>query len=385
MTESTLALGTRAIHAGAPDERAAGAVVTPIYQSSTYEYHGESYHDVGYIRLSTTPNHNVLGERIASLEGAEAGLVTGSGMAAISAVLLTTLAAGDHLLTQDVLYGGTNGLFDNALTPLGISRTVIDPQRPDTWADALRPKTKAFYVETLSNPLVQLADLEAVVAFAREHGLVTVIDNTFASPVNFRPAEHGFDLTIESCTKYMNGHNDIVAGSVVGSAGRVRAIKMTLDHLGGSLDPHACFLLERGLKTLPVRVRHQNDSAARIAARLEAHPEVATVQHPSLASHPQHERAGRLLDGFGGMMAFSLRGGVAAAEGLLAETRLVAHAPSLGGVDTLAVRPHAAVHSGLSEEQRAHAGIDPGLIRFSVGLEDPEDLIADLEQALAGR
>jgi cystathionine beta-lyase/cystathionine gamma-synthase len=227
-----------------------------------------------------------------------------------------------------------------------------------------------------------MADLEAVATFAREHGIVSIIDNTFATPVNFRPAEFGFDLVLESCTKYMNGHSDIVAGSVAGSTDWIRRIKFTLDHLGGSLDPHSCFLLERGLKTLGVRVAQQNETAGRIAGFLESHAAVARVHYPGLPSHPQHERAERLLDGFGGMLAFEMEGGVEPAEAFLSRLTIPIVAVSLGGGESLIVRPAAAIHGDLSPEERARSGIGDGLMRFSIGLEGAEDLIADLEQAL---
>ena len=377
------AASTDAVHAGEQEPRPEGAVVTPIYQTANYELRGEDYHDIGYIRLSTTPNHRVLGERIAALERTEAALVLGSGMAAISGSLLTLLSAGDHVLVQDTLYGGTAAFLQQDLPRFRIGHTVIDPQDPSGWAASLTPTTRAMYVETITNPLVQVADLEAVVAFAREHGLVTLIDNTFASPINFRPAEIGFDLVLESCTKYMNGHSDIVAGSVAGPADLVRRVKVLHDHLGGTLDPHAAFLLERGLKTLSVRVREQNQSAGRLAALLEAHAAVSVVHYPGLASHAQHERAARLFDGFGGMMSFELEGGVDAAEAFMSALTIPMVAASLGGPESLVVRPAAAIHAGLSAEERARAGIRDDLIRFSTGLESSEDLAADFAGALA--
>ena len=375
---------TKAIHAGRIEPRVEGAITTPIFQSSTYEYHGEEYHNVGYLRLSNSPNHLVLGERIAALEATETALATGSGMAAISATLLALLSSGDHMLVQDCLYGGTTSLLNHEFARLNISHTHMDPQDPASWAPLLKPTTRLVYVESLTNPLIQVADLEAVVAFAREHGLVTVIDNTFASPVNFRPAEVGLDLVMESATKYLNGHTDICAGVVAGSEEHVSKIKITLDHLGGVLDSHACFLLERGLKTLPIRVREQNASAQRIAEFLEAHPGVSKVNYPGLPGHGQHERAARLFDGFGGMLSFELEGGVDAAEAFLGKVTLPAHAASLGGTESLMVRPAAATHGGVAPEERARSGITDGLIRFSVGLEDVEDLLEDLEKALAG-
>jgi len=373
---------TEAIHAGTIHPRIKGAVITPIFQSSTYEYHGENYHDVGYMRLSNSPNHIVLADKIALMEGTEAALVTASGMASISAILFTLLGSGDHILVQDCLYGGTNTLLNGHFPRLKISHTPIDPQDPASWPDLVKPETKAVYVESLTNPLIQLADLEAVAAFAKEHCLVSIIDNTFASPVNFRPAEVGIDIILESATKYMNGHTDIIAGVVAGTEKMVRDIKETLDHLGGVLDTHTCYLLERGLKTLPVRVREQNASALRLAEFLERHEKVAKVNYPGLKSHPQHARAARLFEGFGGMLSFELVGGVEAANAFLSKLTIPAHAASLGGVESLAVRPAAATHGGVSPEERARSGISDTLIRFSVGLEDVEDLIQDLNQAL---
>jgi cystathionine beta-lyase/cystathionine gamma-synthase len=374
---------TTAIHAGELEPRIEGAIGTPIFQSSTYEYQGEEYHKTRYMRLSTSPNHKVLASRLASLEGTEAALATGSGMAAISAALLSVLSAGDHILVQDCLYGGTTGLLTNELVRLGITHTHIDPQDPTSWAALLRPTTRAIYVESLTNPLVQMADVEAVVAFAREHGLVSFIDNTFANPVNFRPAGLGFDLVLESCTKFMNGHTDIIAGSVAGSEAMVAKAKRTLDHFGGVLDTHTCFLLERGLKTLPLRMREHNKNGLAVARFLDAHPAVERVSYPGLESHPQHERARRLLGGFGGMVAFEMKGGVEAADAFLSRLEIPAVAVSLGGAESLIVRPAVAIHGDLPPEERARSGITDGLIRFSVGLEDSEDLLADLEQALA--
>ena len=376
-------LDTRAVHEGALDPRPLGAVSTPVFQTANFEYHGEEYHDVGYLRLSNSPNHVVLHRRIASLEGAEAALVTGSGMAAISSALLTFLSAGDHLLVQDVVYGGTANMLAHDLPRWGINHTKIDPQDPASWEAAMTPATRLIYVETLTNPLVQMADLEAVVEFARASGLVSMIDNTFASPVLCRPAELGFDLVMESATKYLNGHNDLVAGSISGSAERVRRIKLTLDHLGGSLDPHACVLLERGLKTIGLRVRRQSANALELARFLAGRAEIEQVHYPGLAEHPQHARAARLLNGgFGGMMGFVMAGGGEAGDRLASRLRLPAFAASLGGVESLIIRPAAAIHSGLPPEAREGMGIDEGLMRFSTGVEAADDLIADFAQAL---
>jgi cystathionine beta-lyase/cystathionine gamma-synthase len=374
---------TRLIHAGKPEPPIEGAVVTPIFQSSTFEYRGQqSYHDLRYIRLSNTPNHTGLHRKLAAIEGAEAALVTASGMAAISTTLLTILGSGDHILCQNCIYGGTHGLMSGEFPRLGIEVTFIDPGEPATWKEELRENTRAIYVETISNPLLEVGDLPAVTAFAREHGLVSVIDNTFATPINFRPAEVGFDLSLHSGTKYLNGHSDIVAGAIIGGHEIVERISHTSNHLGAALDPHACFLLDRGLKTLAVRVRYQNESALRIAQFLEQHPKIAAVHYPGLESHRDHLRACELLDGFGGVLSFEVAGGLKAAERVIERVTLPVSAPSLGGVESLITRPVTTSHSGMSAQALASAGISASLIRLSVGLEATDDLIADLDRAL---
>jgi len=349
-----------------------------------FEYAGEtSYHDLKYIRLNNTPNHTVLHEKLAAIENAEAALVTASGMAAISTTLLSVLSSGDHLLAQDCLYGGTHDFVTKDLCTFGISYDFIDANDPESWKKKLRPSSKAIYVETITNPTMQVADHRAVVEFAKAHGLVALIDNTFASPINFRPSEWGFDLSLHSCTKYLNGHSDIVAGAIIGRAELVSRVKERLDHLGGSLDPHACFLLHRGVKTLALRVRYQNNSALKIAKFLHDHPAVEKVNYPGLETHPQHARARELFDGFGGMLSFELKGGAEAAQRFIEKTTLPIRAPSLGGVETLLTLPVKTSHSGMSPEDRKALGITDGLIRMSVGIEATEDIIEDLEHALA--
>lgn len=384
MSVKTLRFETRLIHAGEPRPRILGAVSMPIFQSSTFEYAGEgSYHDVRYIRLNNTPNHLVLHEKLAALEGAEAALVTSSGMAAISTTLLALLSSGDHLIAQDSLYGGTYELLREDLPKLGVSVTFVDGDDPGSWEAALRPTTRALYVETLTNPLLRLGDLEEAARFARAHKLISIIDNTFASPLLFRPPEHGFDLSLHSGTKYLNGHSDLVAGAVIGRAALVEKVKHKLDHLGGSLDPHACALLHRGLKTLALRLRHQSASALQLARALEQHPKVAKVNYPGLESHPRHARAGGLLEGgFGGMLSFEPRGGVDAAERILGAMTLALSAPSLGGVETLVTRPATTSHAGMPPEERQRRGISDALIRVSVGIEATEDLLEDFRRAL---
>ena len=379
----TTHLETKLIHAGEPKPRILGAVSMPIFQSAMFEYSGEKrYEDLKYIRLNNTPNHEALHRKLAALENGESAIVTASGMAAISTTLLTLLSSGDHFLAQDCLYGGTHSLITGDLPAYGISHDFIDGDDPGSWQSKVRPNTKAIYVETITNPLMQVADLGAVADFAKTNGLVSLIDNTFASPVNFRPLDRGFDLSIHSCTKYLNGHADIVAGTVIGSGELITRIIHRLNHLGSSLDPHACFLLHRGLKTLAVRVRCQNESALSIAHFLEAHSAVETVNYPGLESHTCHTRARELFDGFGGMMSFELKGGLEAAEDFIRNTTLPIIAPSLGGLETLLTRPAVTSHAGVSPEERQRLGISDSLVRVSIGIEATEDVLADFEQAL---
>lgn len=383
MSQDFKQIETKLIHAGEPEPRIYGAVSMPIFQSAMFEYAGESsYHDLKYIRLNNTPNHVALHQKLAALENAEAALVTASGMAAISSALLTVLSTGDHLLAQDCLYGGTHDFLTKDFSAFGISFDFIDGDDPNSWKAKLRPNTKAIYVETMTNPLLQVGDLKAVIEFANEHGLVSLIDNTFASPVNFRPAEWGFDLSLHSCTKYLNGHSDIVAGAVIGQAELIEKITHKLNHLGGSLDPHACFLLHRGMKTLAVRMKYQNESALKIAEFLEQYPQVERVNYPGLESHPRHQRARELFDGFSGMLSFELKGGLEAAERFIQNAKLPIIAPSLGGIETLITRPATTSHSGMSPQDRERLGITDSLIRVSVGIEATEEIIEDFAQAL---
>src|SRR5437660_7627411 len=348
---------TKVIHAGEPRPRIAGAVVMPVFQSATYQYAGEkSYDDVTYIRLNNTPNHLALAENLAVPVSPKDAVSPASGMAAISTCLLTFLSKGDHFLAQGCLYGGTHDFVTKDIEKFGISYDFIDANDPESWKRQLKPTTRAIYVETISNPLMQVPDLESVVSFAKGHGLVSMIDNTFASPVNFRPSELGFDLSLHSATKYLNGHSDIVAGAVIGKSRLIEKLPHKPNHPGGSLDPHAAFLLHRGIKTLALHVKHHNESASQIARFLEKHPAVAKVNYPGLESHPNHERAQRLFDGFGGMMSFELHNGVEGAESCMGAALLPAVATSLGGVETLVTRPATTSHSALSAEDRRRLG-----------------------------
>jgi cystathionine beta-lyase/cystathionine gamma-synthase len=375
---------TKLIHAGEPQPRICGSVSIPIFQTAMSEYgSGHQVQDVKYIRLSNTPNHVAVQEKLAALESAEAALVMSSGMAAISTALLAIVPAGGHFLAQARLYGGAYEFLTKDLPGFGRSVDFVDGDNPDSWKQALRPNTRVLYVESMSNPILEVADLPAAVRFSQDHGLVSMIDNTFASPVNFRPAEHGFDLSLHSCTKYLNGHSDIVAGAVIGRSSLVAQIKSLLDHLGGSLDPHACFLLHRGIKTLAVRVERHNFNALKLAEHLARHPLIAQVNYPGLPNHPRHERAAKLFDGFGGMLSFEMKDGPDSADAFLRKLRIPIIAPSLGGIESLAMRPAASSHAWMSPAARARLGITDSLIRISVGIEALEDLIEDFDQALA--
>lgn len=376
-------LDTKLIHSGEPEPRIYGAVSMPIFQTAMYEYENvSSYHDIKYIRLNNTPNHLALHQKLSAVENAESALVTSSGMSAISSALLTVLRTGDHLLVQDCLYGGTHDFITKDFASLGIKYDFIDPENTAAWKSKLRPETKAIYVETITNPLMQVIDLRAVVKFAKENNIVSMVDNTFASPVNFRPCEIGFDLSLHSGTKYLNGHNDIVAGAVLGRADLIEKITHKLNHLGGTLDPHACFLLHRGLKTLALRVRCQNENALRLAQFLEKHPAVKKVNYPGLESHPAHQRAKDLFEGYGGMLSFELKAGTDVADNFIKKLTIPIYAPSLGGVESLITRPALTSHSGLSHEDRAKLGITDDLMRVSVGIESSDDIIEDFNQAL---
>ncbi len=376
-------LNTKLIHEGEPKNRIEGAVTLPIFQTSTYRQDDNAdYHDIRYLRLSNSPNHIVLHKKLARLEGGQSALVTSSGMAAISTTLLTLLKAGDHLLAQGGLYGGTHTFITNELPTWGIEYDFVDLNKPDSWQKLVKTNSRVFYVESMTNPLLQVGDLEAVIEFAGQHNMITVIDNTLCAGVNFRPLEHGFDIAVHSATKYLNGHSDIVAGAIIGPAHLVQQIKLKLDHLGSSLDAHACFLLHRGMKTLGLRLAQQNRTTLELAHELARYDAISAVHYPGLSNHADAERAGRLFSAFGGLMSFDLIGGPAKAERLLDKLQLAIKAPSLGGVETLVTLPAKSSHAGLSESERMQLGIGDGLIRVAVGIEDSVDLIDDFKQAL---
>lgn len=397
-------LETLSIHAGEPYPRHWRAVIPPIYQCSVFEVAddesgvgvgvgvgvGAEANDVEgapriqYPRLGNIANQTIIGNKLASLEGAQAGLVTASGIAAVSASLLSVLKAGDHVLAQDALYGGTHQLLTQDLPRYGITVDFVDGNKPEAWAAKLKPNTRVFYTESVTNPLLKIADHSAVVAFARQHGLVSMIDNTFATPINFRPIALGYDLSIHSATKYLNGHSDLVAGAIAGHKHLIDGVQRFILHFGACLDAHACFLLHRGMKTLALRVKHQNESAMKIAQHLAEHPMIARVYYPGLASHPTHALARSLLGGFGGMLAFEHREGEKAARATTQRLKLAVYATSLGGVESIVTLPSRTSHLSMSSEERHRAGITDSLVRLSVGIENVDDLIEDINQALRG-
>ncbi|MDN3243736.1 trans-sulfuration enzyme family protein [Glycomyces tritici] len=380
MTAENVRFETLAVHAAEPRPAHGRSVVFPIYQGTVYEI--EPGGGVDYIRYSNTPTQAYLQEKLAALEGAEAAVATASGMAAISTALRSVLAAGDRIIVAGNIYGGTHALLAEESRRSGWGVDFVDAADPEAWAAVLTPETKAVYVESITNPLVRVGDLVGLAAFAREHGLTSIIDNTFPTPMLFRPHSIGYDLVCHSATKGLNGHSDLVAGVVTGSAERIEQVRHFLMLYGGSIDPHVAFLLSRGLKTLAIRVKAQGENALALARFLEGHSAIAEVHYPGLESHPDHARAAALFSGFGSMLAFRPVGGLEAAERLLKSLEIPYAAASLGGVESLVTRPAISSHAKLTAEERAAAGIADDLIRFSTGIEAAEDLIADFGRAL---
>jgi cystathionine beta-lyase/cystathionine gamma-synthase len=383
VTRRRLGFSTRAIH-GEPEPRPDWTpVARPIFQSSTFTNPIGSSAEVLYTRYGNNPNQTALARRLAVLEGAEAALFVASGMGATALAHLAVLRPGDHLVASEWIYGGVHTLFSTEFGRLGIEVTFVDPLRSRAWKEALRKNTRALFVESPTNPLLRVIDLEPIATLAKSHGLALLVDSTFASPIAFRPLEHGADIVIHSATKYLNGHGDVIAGAVAGSEPVIEEVRRLMRLWGQALDPHAAWLIERGLRTLAVRMPRHSATGQAVAEWFSRQPQVAAVHYPGLPSHRDHETAQRVLQGYGGMLGLELKGGVRAAERFLRSLTLATHAPSLGGVETLVSEPRLTSHKGLSPEERARAGIPDGFLRFSLGLEDAEDLIADFAQALA--
>lgn len=373
---------TQAIHTGEPKPSILGAVNIPIFQSSTYLYDPEQLQQgVRYHRLNNSPNHNHVAKKIATLEHGEAALITSSGMSAITTAVLALVKHGGHILAQDRLYAGTMTFFSKPLLDFGRNVTHFDLNKLDELEAKLRPETTAIYIESLSNPLLRAPDYEAIIRFAKKNNLLTFIDNTFPSPINFTPRDLGFDVVLHSATKYLNGHSDVIAGAVVGSKQHIETTRMLANTLGGCLDANSLYLLQRGLKTLGVRVRAHNQNAQLLAEALEKMSSVENVIYPGLPHHPDHERVKKYHHGFGGMLTFQAKGGVEDLEKRLKKLRYAFNAPSLGGVETLLTLPSQTSFANFTAADKKALGLNDTLVRISVGLEDVQDLIADFKAA----
>jgi cystathionine beta-lyase/cystathionine gamma-synthase len=335
-----------------------------------------------YTRYGNTPNEQVVQQRIAMLEGAEAALVLASGMGATACALLALLRPGDHLVSSAWIYGGTRRLFSEEFVSMGIDVTFADPDERRIWSHSIRKNTRAIFVESPTNPTCRVLDLDHLATLAKTQGVALVVDSTLASPINARPISHGADVVIHSATKYLNGHHDILCGVVAGTTSYIDEVRQKMIVWGQAPDPFACWLLERGMKTLDVRVRRCNENAMRVAEWCSSRAEIGKVHYAGLPSHRDHAVARKMLDGFGGLLSIELRGGAAAADKFVRKLRLITHAASLGGVDTLVIEPRYSSHAHMTSEARAAVGIPDGFLRMSIGIEDADDIIADIEQAL---
>jgi methionine-gamma-lyase len=382
---------TKAIHGGEPNRRGVnGPIVTEIIRSSTFTFSSteemklwaEGKNKAYIYTRYGNPTLTVAQEKIAALEGAEAAIVTSSGMAAISSALLAALKVGDEVISTAQLYGGSYRLMRDVFPNMGITVRQVGTDLEGI-ESLVTPRTKVLYVETPTNPTLRLVDIHRAVAFAKRHKLVSIIDNTFATPVLQNPIALGYDMVVHSATKALAGHSDIIAGVAVGDAQWMERVRQMIIYLGGSMDPGAAYLLIRGVKTLGVRVQRQGENAMAIAKFLEKHPKVAHVHYPGLKSHPDHVLAKKQMRGFGGMLAFDLKGGLPAARRFCDRVRLFLLAASLGGVESLVILPIYSSHYNMTGEELRRAGVSPGTVRVSLGLEDKEDLIEDLKQALA--
>lgn len=378
MTHKKLGLNTICTHVGeVKDEQFKGAV-SPLYMSTSYAY--EDVEVKRYPRYFNTPNQHALAQKMAALEHGEAALIFGSGMAAVSTALFAFLHKGDHVVLQRTLYGGTSNLVVEEFEKFGIEYSFAKDLSSNAFEEEIRNNTKVIYIETPSNPLLTITDLEAVAQLAKKHKLVSMIDNTFASPVNQNPIDFGIDVVIHSATKYMGGHSDILAGTVISSEEKIDKIFQLAKNFGGSLSDFTVWMLERSLKTMGLRVRAQNGNAQKLAEYLEGNDLVKKVYYPGLPSHGGHELAKKQMHGFGGMMSFELKD--LDSRAFMKYLKLIKPSMSLAGVESTILSPTKTSHALLTPEERAEQGISDHLMRFSVGIEEPEDLIADIEQAL---
>jgi len=380
--ESSYAPDTLAVHAGAPGRSAGQPVVPPIVQSATFFWGEPSDGELRYSRYGNNPNQELLGRKIAALEGMESGMALGSGMAAITMPLLALTRSGDHILASSSLYGATRTLLEDELPLRGVETTFVDLDDGRAWRDAIRPETRVVYIELPTNPDLRLVDPRPLAGLCHDAGLTLMCDATFASPINLRAAEVGIDVVVHSATKYLGGHSDLIAGVVAGPRDLVHEAARIAHLYGPALDPHAAWLLDRGLRTLGLRMERHNRNAEALARWFSGREEVERVIHPGLSDHPDHELAAELLSGWGGMVSLVLRGGHAAADRFTGALRLAGVAPSLGGVETLVSQPRHTSHRGRTAEELARMGIPPGFVRLSVGVEDVEDLKGDFRRGL---
>lgn len=376
--QSTLAIHGP-LHRGADGTPA----VTAIHQSTTFRNPAGSDAEVLYTRYGNNPNQLELARRYAALEGAERAVFLASGNAATALAHLAVLRPGDHLVASKWIYGGTKGLFDQEFGRHGIAITYVDPDQPRDWRKSLRKNTRAIFVEAVTNPLIRVVDLPAIAKVTHDRGLALLVDGTMATPMNLRPIEHGADVAITSATKYLGGHSDVIAGAVAGTSSVIDEVTRLMRNWGPSIDPHAAWLVERGMKTLALRVERATANAARVAEWALDRKEFTAVHWPGLPTHPDHEVAKAMLNGFGGMLGLVLAGGAPAASRFCSRLQLVTHAPSFGGVESLISEPRLTSHKGLAPEERAALGIPDGFLRLSCGCEDADDIIQDLEAGLA--
>lgn len=391
MRDPLLGPNTRAVHTEVPALGRGEALSVPIFQSSSFGFESVEAMEAtmtepgtGYVYSRVqNPTVDAMERGIAELEGAEVAVGFGSGMAAIHGAMLAELSAGDHFIAPASFYGGAYALFTRMFPRLGIELTFVEDASPEGFAAALRPNTKVLYTETIGNPLLTVPDLEGLAAVARGHGARLIVDSTLASPSVSRPLERGADLVVHSASKYLGGHGDLIAGVVAGSAARMKRVRTVAVDGGGVLAPFVAWLILRGLKTLPLRMAQHQASALSVAEYLAGHPKVKACHYPGLPDHPDHERAKAALDGgFGGVVAFELKAGDEAATRLANALTLFARAGSLGDTHSLVVQPAMASHRLLSPADRLKAGIGPGFVRLSIGLEDGVDLVADLKRGL---
>jgi len=372
-------INTICTHAGELEDTQFKGAVSPLYMSTSYAF--EDVETKRYPRYFNTPNQVALAKKMAALEHGESALIFSSGMAAVSTALMAFLSSGDHVVFPDALYGGTSNLVVEEFSKFGIEYTFAKDATISALEKEIKSNTKVIYIETPSNPLLKITDIEGVASLAKKHGLVSMIDNTFASPVNQNPIDLGIDIVLHSATKYMGGHSDILAGTAISTAANIDRIFQMAKNFGGSLSDYTVWLLERSIKTMGLRVKAQNSNAMQLATYLSRHEQVDNVYYPGLKEHPDHELASRQMSGFGGMMSFELLPEINVQK-FLNNLQLVKPSMSLAGVESTILLPSKTSHGLLTEEERAQQGIKDHLLRFSVGIEEFEDIRNDLEQAI---